>query len=93
MFFVLLTNARHKDTVSLMTDKNEVSYTGARIAIQGFHGSFHECAAYTFFGNEVEIIPCETFRDLFTSLENGKADYAVCAIENSLAGSILPNYA
>jgi prephenate dehydratase len=76
-----------------MTEKNGVSYTGARIAIQGFRGSFHERAAYTFFGNDIEIVPCETFRDLFASFKNGKADYAVCAIENSLAGSILPNYA
>ena len=76
-----------------MTEKNRALYRGARIAIQGFHGSFHERAAHTFFGGDIEIIPCETFRDLFTLLENGKAEYAVCAIENSLAGSILPNYA
>lgn len=93
MFFVLLTKRIHKDTVSLMANKNEISYTGARIAIQGFRGSFHERAAHMFFDRDIEIIPCETFRDLFASLENGKADYAVCAIENSLAGSILPNYA
>lgn len=65
-----------------------------KIAIQGFKASFHEIAAYTFFGREIETVECETFQALFDSmLKGGQADYAVMAIENSVAGSILPNYA
>lgn len=65
-----------------------------KIAIQGFKASFHEIAAYTFFGQDIQTIECETFQALFDAMdENGDADFAVMAIENSVAGSILPNYA
>ena len=64
-----------------------------RIAIQGFEGSFHEIAAIKFFGADIVTYECDTFQKLFESFEKGKAKYAVCAIENSVAGSILPNYA
>ncbi|NOY37716.1 MAG: prephenate dehydratase [Chlorobi bacterium] len=64
-----------------------------RIAIQGGFGAFHEVAAIRFFEpEEVEIIPRNTFNDLFKSLRDRKADYGILAIENSIAGSILPNY-
>ncbi|MCO5233014.1 MAG: prephenate dehydratase [Chitinophagales bacterium] len=65
-----------------------------KIAIQGFKASFHEIAAFKYFGKDIETIECETFQALFDSMEeDGAADYAVMAIENSVAGSILPNYA
>lgn len=64
-----------------------------KIAIQGFEASFHEIAALQFFGNEIETVECATFHRLFDVMEKGQADFALCAIENSLAGSILPNYA
>jgi len=65
-----------------------------RAAIQGIAGSFHDQAARDYFTDrELELIPCEAFEDLFTSVKEGKADVAVMAIENSVAGSILPNYA
>ncbi|MFN8237416.1 MAG: prephenate dehydratase [Chitinophagales bacterium] len=63
------------------------------IAIQGFEASFHEIAALQFFGNEIQTIECASFPKLFDVMKLHQADYAVCAIENSLAGSILPNYA
>lgn len=63
------------------------------IAIQGFEASFHEIAAIQFFGKEIETVECASFPKLFDVMKNNQADYAVCAIENSLAGSILPNYA
>ena len=64
-----------------------------KIAIQGYAGSFHHEAAQKFFGNEIEIIPCATFRELFKKVETGPdISAAVMAIENSIAGSILPNY-
>ncbi len=64
-----------------------------RIAIQGGFGAFHEMAAIHYFEpEEVEIVPRNTFNDLFRSLRERKADYGILAIENSIAGSILPNY-
>lgn len=64
-----------------------------RIVIQGGYGAFHEIAAYAYFDNEdIEIVPRDTFKDLFTALKQGKVDYGITAIENSIAGSILPNY-
>ena len=64
-----------------------------KIAIQGFEASFHEITAIQFFRNEIETVECANFPKLFDVMEKGEADFAVCAIENSLAGSILPNYA
>ncbi len=64
-----------------------------RIAIQGGYGAFHEIAAKQYFENDdIEIVPADTFNDLFISLKMKKADMGIMAIENSLAGSILPNY-
>ena len=64
----------------------------SKIAIQGIAASFHEVAAFTYFGQSIETIECLTFFDLCEALKSGRADYAVMAIENSIAGSILPNY-
>ena len=63
------------------------------IAIQGIEASFHDVAARMYFGQEINPIKCSSFSKLFESLAQGKADFAVMAIENALAGSILPNYA
>lgn len=64
-----------------------------KISIQGFEGSFHQVAARQFFGNDVEIICCSTFREVVNIASNKNvSDGGVMAIENSLAGSILPNY-
>lgn len=63
------------------------------IAIQGIKGSYHEEAAIKLFGdNGHAIIECHTFPQLCETLQRGEADIAVMAIENTLAGSILPNY-
>lgn len=63
-----------------------------KIAIQGIATSFHEVAALTYFQDAIETIECLSFHGLCESLKKGQADYAVMAIENSIAGSILPNY-
>ena len=64
-----------------------------RIVIQGGYGAFHEIAAYQYFNEEdIEILPRDTFKDLMKALKVNKADFGIMAIENSLAGSILPNY-
>lgn len=64
-----------------------------RVTIQGYEGSFHQVAAQLFHGRNVEVIPCDTFRDVVKIAANKKeSDGGVMAIENSIAGSILPNY-
>jgi prephenate dehydratase len=64
-----------------------------KVTIQGYEGSFHQAAAQQFFGKNVEVIPCATFRDVVKIASNKKeSDAGVMAIENSIAGSILPNY-
>lgn len=63
-----------------------------RVAIQGIRASFHEEAAFQYFGNEIETVECNSFKQTFEALKNREADYVVMAIENSIAGSILPNY-
>ncbi len=64
-----------------------------KVAIQGIKGSFHHKVAQDFFGEEVEVIACATFQELVNKLIKGEATDAVMAIENSIAGSIIPNYA
>ncbi|GGA91539.1 prephenate dehydratase [Puia dinghuensis] len=64
-----------------------------RVSIQGYEGSFHQVAAQQFFGKDVEVITCATFREVVKVASNRKeSDGGVMAIENSIAGSILPNY-
>ncbi|MFY0627403.1 MAG: prephenate dehydratase [Reichenbachiella sp.] len=64
------------------------------VGIQGVPGSFHDQAASVYFeGDEIELKPFHDFRSLAQSVGNKKLDYGVMAIENTIAGSILPNYA
>ena len=63
-----------------------------RVAIQGIRASFHEEAAFKFFGTDIETVECESFKKTCEVLKNKQADYVVMAIENSIAGSLLPNY-
>jgi prephenate dehydratase len=63
-----------------------------RVAIQGIRASFHEEAALKYFGENIQTIECNSFKQTFEALKNKEADYVVMAIENSIAGSILPNY-
>lgn len=64
-----------------------------KIAIQGIRGSNHHQVAEDFFGTDIELIECLSFHGLVDVLLSGEADKGVMAIENSIAGSILPNYA
>ncbi|MHA4896157.1 prephenate dehydratase [Pedobacter sp. PWIIR3] len=63
-----------------------------RVAIQGIKASFHEEAAFKFFGNEIHTVECNSFKQTCEKLQNQEADFVVMAIENSIAGSLLPNY-
>lgn len=64
-----------------------------KVAIQGGLGAYHGIAAENFFeGEEVDIIPCITFRDIFTTIKKDPNAIGIMAIENTIAGSLLPNH-
>jgi prephenate dehydratase len=64
-----------------------------KVSIQGFEGCFHQEAANKFFGEKVNAICCSTFREVIKIAEHkNESDAGIMAIENSIAGSILPNY-
>lgn len=58
-------NARNKD---LQTEAGK----GTRVSIQGYEGSFHQVAARQFFGKQVEVLPCATFREVVKIAANKK---------------------
>lgn len=64
-----------------------------KVAIQGIQGSFHHQVALEYYHQEIEVDECMSFEELVDSLLSGKSNQAVMAIENSIAGSIIPNYA
>jgi prephenate dehydratase len=63
-----------------------------RVAIQGIVGSFHEEAALKYFNDKIEVVECKTFTSVCETIDTDKVKFAVMAIENSIAGSILKNY-
>ncbi|WP_299366394.1 prephenate dehydratase [Winogradskyella sp.] len=63
------------------------------IAIQGIKGSFHHEVAKQYFNVKTEVVECMSFDSAVDSLINGDTDNIVMALENSIAGSIIPNYA
>ena len=63
-----------------------------KIAIQGIKGSFHHIVAEHFFGKDIELVECMSFTEIPELLKNDEVESAVMAIENSIAGAILPNY-
>lgn len=64
-----------------------------KIAIQGIKGSFHHQVANEYFSESLELDECMSFDTLVSSLVSNKTQKAVMALENSIAGSIIPNYA
>jgi len=64
-----------------------------RIAIQGAEGSNHHKVARDFYGDDVALQECLSFDVLVDSLLNQTASKGIMAIENTIAGSIIPNYA
>lgn len=64
-----------------------------KVAIQGIKGSFHDIAAHQYFQDEeIELVCCNTFEDLFKTMDNDGCNIGVMAIENTIAGSLLHNY-
>jgi prephenate dehydratase len=58
------------------------------VAIQGQRASFHDVAARQLIGEDIEIIPCDTFAEVFACVANGQAEYGVVATQNSIYGTI-----
>ena len=67
-----------------------------KIAIQGIKGCFHEQAAYLFYErlglSKPEVVECSGFEQLYWKMDEGKADAAIMAIENTVSGGLLPNF-
>lgn len=63
-----------------------------KVAIQGGYGSFHDIAAHQFFADEeIELICCSTFEEIFEAIHNDSHVIGMLAIENTIAGSLLHN--
>ncbi|MDR1723641.1 MAG: prephenate dehydratase [Tannerella sp.] len=64
-----------------------------RVAIQGINGSYHDTAARNYFeGEEIEIVGCNTFRDVIKAIRDDALTLGLMAIENTIAGSLLQNH-
>ena len=63
------------------------------VAIQGVKGSFHHIVSQEYFNTNVEVVECLTFDEVVESLITKRSDAVIMALENSIAGSIIPNYA
>ena len=64
-----------------------------KVAIQGIAGSYHDIAARNYFeGEEIEIIGCNTFRDVISTIKKDPSILGMMAIENTIAGSLLQNH-
>ncbi len=68
------------------------SVQGTIVAFQGELGAYSEEAAYHYFGNAIMVKPCESFDDVFHSVENQEASFGIVPVENSLEGSISRTY-
>lgn len=64
-----------------------------KIAIQGIQGSNHHIVASNYYGNNITLDECLSFDVLVDSLINSRSEQAIMALENTIAGSIIPNYA
>ena len=64
-----------------------------RVTIQGVEGCFHDAAAHAYFaGDDIEVVPCETFPAMFEALKADSSLLGAMAIENTIAGSLLQNH-
>jgi prephenate dehydratase len=90
MIIYLVTS--YKKSLNQKVLKKRISKMKKKIAIQGYPGAFHQQAAEEYFGVDIEVVPCLSFRELIKKTQTDMVDGALMAIENSIAGSILPNY-
>ncbi len=62
------------------------------VAFQGEMGAFSSEAARQLLGEDIQLLPCETFDKMFAAVEDHSADYCLAPLENSLFGSVYQNY-
>ena len=62
------------------------------VAFQGEHGAYSEQAIVQHFGPDIETLPCHSFADVFAAVGKGLATHGMPAVENSLAGTVIPAY-
>ncbi len=58
----------------------------------GNRGAYAEQAISRYFDKGTQAVAVKSFRDIFQAVIDGKADYGMVPIENSLAGSVYENY-
>ncbi len=63
------------------------------VAIQGVKGSFHHIVSQSYFSKDTQVVECLSFDGVVESLIEKETDAVIMAIENSIVGSIIPNYA
>jgi len=77
----------------ITTTKQKERRDMKRIAIQGLIGSFHDIAAHLYFeGEQIQLICCSTFEQVFQEMHQDPTAIGMLAIENTIAGSLLHNY-
>ncbi len=62
------------------------------VAFQGEPGAYSQQVVYQHFGPETETLPCRSFTEIFTAVQNGRATHGMLPVENSLAGTVIPAY-
>ncbi len=62
------------------------------VAFQGEHGAYSEQAVRQYFGPDAATLPCRTFLAILDALQDGRAQYGMLPVENSLAGTVIPAY-
>ncbi|GAB4276134.1 MAG: prephenate dehydratase [Candidatus Promineifilaceae bacterium] len=62
------------------------------VAFQGEPGAYSQQAVYQHFGPDTETLPCRSFTEVFTAVQNGRATHGMLPVENSLAGTVIPAY-
>ena len=61
------------------------------IAFQGEKGAFSEEAAFNYLGQDINPVPCQSFKDVFEAVKSESCQYGIIPIENSFTGSIHQN--
>ena len=62
------------------------------VAFQGEPGAYSEQAVRQHFGTAVTALPCRSFSEIFTAVQNSRATFGMLPVENSLAGTVIPAY-
>ncbi len=70
----------------------ELETRGARVVFQGAEGAYSQAAMTQYFGEKIQSLHVDTFRDAMSAIDEGSADFAVLPIENSTAGIVSEIY-